>query len=177
VPSARRFFLPQWVALDENCKLLVKSYSEAEAMLLSMKNYLNILHATLELAPYMVADKAYQQKRYGMLGQLVNQGRALATYETQQIIQRIHERAARQDLNRGLSLNLPYFDDQSLEIRSFNLDIIPAGRIMFTSAFIVRAARQEQMKVAQDTRLSFSTRKNLLSNLARLEKGFENSRV
>ena len=177
VPSARRFFLPQWVALDENCKLLVKSYSEAEAMLLSMKNYLNILHATLELAPYMVADKAYQQKRYGMLGQLVNQGRALATYETQQIIQRIHERAARQDLNRGLSLNLPYFDDQSLEIRSLNLDIIPAGRIMFTSAFIVRAARQEQMKVAQDTRLSFSTRKNLLSNLARLEKGFENSRV
>jgi len=172
VPAARRFFLPQWVALDENGKLLVNSYNEAEAMLMSMQHYVNILHAALALAPYMVADQVYQQKRYGMLGQLVNQGRAVAEYETQQIIQRLHERAARQDLNRGLSLDLPYFDDQALEIRMFNFDIIPAGRIMFIPSLLVRAARQEQMKVAQDTRMSISTRRHLLDELLSLEQSF-----
>ena len=61
----------------------------------------------------MVADEDYQRKRYGMLGQLVNQGRALARYETDDIIRTIKERAAQHDLNRGLSLSLPYFDDQN----------------------------------------------------------------
>ena len=40
-----------------------------------------------------------------------------------------------------------------------DLEIIPAGRIMFVPAFVVRAARGEQAKAAQDTRLNASTRK------------------
>jgi hypothetical protein len=36
----------------------------------------------------------------------------------------------------------------------------------------VRAASEEQAKVAQDTRLNPSTRKHLLSELAYLEKAF-----
>jgi hypothetical protein len=172
VPAARRFYLPQWVAFDDEGHLLVNSAAEAEAHVASMQRFLAILHAAVSLAPYMVADAEYQQKRYGMLGQLVNQGRALARYQAGEIIAAIKRRAAAQDLNRGLSLSLPYFDDQSLELHLRDMEIIPAGRIMFVPAFVVRAMREEQAKVAQDTRLSPSTRKHLLVELQMLEQAF-----
>jgi hypothetical protein len=53
-----------------------------------------------------------------------------------------------------------------------DFQVIPAGRIMFLPAFVVRAAREEQAKVAQDTRLSASTRKHLLAELEHLERAF-----
>jgi hypothetical protein len=108
-----------------------------------------------------------------MLGQLVNQGRALAFYETNEIIRTIKRRAAAHDLNRGLGLSLPYFDDQALLKLTHNFEVIPGGRIMFVPAFVVRATREEQAKVAQDTRLSPSTRKHLLGELHTLEQAFE----
>ena len=175
VPAALRFFLPQWVAFDDQDKLLVASINEAEAYLGSMQRFLHILHTAVSIAPYIVADEQYQHKRYGMLGQLVNQGRALARYETHQIIQTIRSRAAAHDLNRGLSLSLPYFDDQNLEMRMHEFQVIPAGRIMFTPGFVVRACRQEEAKVAQDTRLDPSTRRHLLVELGALEQAFEAS--
>jgi hypothetical protein len=174
VPAARRFFLPQWVAFDEKDHLLVGAVNEAEANVASMQRYLEVLHGAVALAPYMVVDEAYQQRRYGILGQLVNQGRALARYETREIIKNIKKRASAGSLNRGLSLSLPYFDDQDLVMRTRDFEVIPAGRIMFVPGLVVRAALQEEVKVAQDTRLSASTRKHLLSELDKLVKGFEN---
>jgi hypothetical protein len=53
-----------------------------------------------------------------------------------------------------------------------DFEVIPNGRIMFVPAFVVRAARQEQVKVIQDTRLSPSTRKYLRGQLTILEKAF-----
>jgi hypothetical protein len=172
VEAARRFFLPQWVAFDDKGHLLVGSAAEAEANIASMQRYLSILHIAVGLAPYMVADAEYQQKRYGILGQLVNQGRALASYEVGEIIQTIKRRSSTHDLNRGLSLSLPYFNDQTLTIENYSFEVIPAGRIMFVPAFVVRAAREQEAKIAQDTRLSQSTRKHLLAELATLEKAF-----
>ncbi len=78
VPAARRFYLPQWVAFDDQGKLLVNSVGEAEADIKSMQRFLNVLFAARSLAPYILADEEYHNKHYGMLGQLVNQGRALA---------------------------------------------------------------------------------------------------
>jgi hypothetical protein len=173
VPVARRFYLPQWVAFDEKGKLLGSSISEAESHLAAMQSFLGILHSAVSLAPYMIADPLYQQKRYGMLGQLINQGRALARYENGEMVRVIKQRSAANDLNRGLSLSMPYFDDQALEIRTHDFEVIPAGRIMFVPAFVVRAAREEQAKVAQDTRLSPSTRKYLVQELKALEAAFE----
>jgi hypothetical protein len=173
VPYARRFYLPQWVAFNDQDKLLVNSVNEAEADVTSMQRFIAILHTSVGLAPYIVADEDYQRKRYGMLGQLVNQGRALTRYQNNEIIQTIKHRAAAHDLNRGLSLSLPYFDDQELEIKTHDFEVIPAGRIMFVPAFVVRAVREEQAKVAQDTRLSPSTRMHLLEELATLEQAFE----
>ncbi len=90
VPAARRFYLPQWVAFDEEDNLLVGSVKEAEAHLASMERYVDLLHVAVGLAPYLVADPVYQEKRYGMLGQMINQGRALARYQTREIIRIIN---------------------------------------------------------------------------------------
>ena len=59
-------------------------------------------------------------------------------------------------------------------MRTRDFEVIPNGRVMFVPAFVVRAARQEQVKVVQDTRLSQSTRKYLMAQLAMLEKAFFN---
>ena len=173
VPAARRFYLPQWVAFDDQGKLLVNTTAEAEAHIASIQRYLSILHSAVGLAPCMVADDEYQQKRYGILGQLVNQARALARYELFEIIRTIQQRAAANDLNRGLSLSLPYFNDQTLAVENYDFEVIPAGRIMFVKAFVVRAAREQEVKVAQDTRLSPSTRRHLLEGLQALDKAFQ----
>jgi hypothetical protein len=175
VPEARRFFLPQWIAFDSQDKLIVNSIGEAQAHIASMQRFLTILFDARSLAPYIVADEEFEKKRYGMLGQLVNQGRALARYQTRDIIHTIQERARAQSLNRGLSLSLPYFDDQDLKIKTHNFVIIPAGRIMFVPAFVVRAALEEQAKIAQDTRFSHSTRRHLMTELQMLGDAFETS--
>ena len=173
VPAARRFYLPQWVAFGDNGELLVNSTKEAEAHIASMQHFLNVLFAARSLAPYMVAEDEFEKKRYGMLGQLVNQGRALANHLTNEIIALIKTRASEQSLNRGLSLRLPYFDDQELRIVTHNFVVIPAGRIMFVPAFVVRAALDEQAKIAQDTRFSHSTRRHLMAELQELTNAFE----
>jgi hypothetical protein len=177
VPAARRFYLPQWVAFDDQGRMLVGSVAEAEGHVASMQRFLDILFAARSLAPFMVADQEFEKKRYGMLGQLVNQGRALARYMTTSIIETIRTRAADQSLNRGLELRLPYFDDQDLVIKTHHFVVIPAGRIMFVPAFVVRAAQEEQAKVAQDTRLNPSTRKYLLAELSMLETAFKSKEM
>jgi hypothetical protein len=173
VPYARLFYLPQWVAFGEKGELLVKSLEEADAHIRSMQRFMEVLFKAVALAPYISADKEYSKKRYGILGQLVNQGRAMAIYQTQDIIARIKERSKAGDLNRGLRLSLPYFDDQELVLEYSNFEIIPAGRIMFVPAFVVRAVYQEKVKVSQDTRYNPSTRKHLMYLLDLLETAFE----
>jgi hypothetical protein len=173
VPYARKFFLPQWVAFGQNGELLAKSVDEANAHVKSMQRFMEVLFLAVALAPYISADSEYAKKRYGMLGQLVNQGRALAIYQAKEIIVRVKERAEAGSLNRGLRLSLPYFDDQDLKVDISNFEVIPSGRIMFVPAFVVRAVRQEEMKVSQDTRFNPSTRKHLLHLLDLLEQAFE----
>lgn len=172
VPAARKFFLPQWVAFDAGGKLLAGTVQEAEAHVASMQRYAEILHCALSLAPYVSASEEYQRKRYGILGQLINQGRALADFKTRELVAQIKSRAAEKSLNRGLSISLPYFDDQMLKLAVAEIEVIPAGRIMFLPAFVVRAARDERAKAAQDTRLNASTRRHLLRQLDSLEKDF-----
>ena len=96
-----------------------------------------------------MVDAQFQQKRYGMLGQLINQGRALARYEMSGLIEEIQTRAARHDLNRGLSLSVPYFDDQSLTLQQVEFEVIPAGRIMFVPAFVVKRRGKSRPRCAK----------------------------
>jgi hypothetical protein len=172
VKEAQGFYLPQWVAFDNQHHLLVGDVSEAISYITAMKRYLDLIQTAVGLAPYIVADQGYQQKRYGILGQLVNQGRALASYEVDEIIRAIKNRAAFHDLDRGLSLCLPYFNDQTMALETHQFNIIPMGRVMFVPAFVVLAVRAEGAKVAQDIRLTKSTRRHLLMELSRLEETF-----
>ena len=171
LPFAQRFFRPEWVALGDG-HLLVDSDAQAEACIASMQQYLNTLHLAVSLAPYIYADEIYQSKRYGMLGQFVNQGRALAYYRTGLIIGKIKALAQEGKLNLGLSLSLPYFDDQALDMKLHDFDVIP-GRTLFVPAFVVLAARREQEKVQQNARLNESTRIRLRAELEELAQAFD----
>jgi len=172
VEAARRFYLPQWVVFDEHGKLLLNTAREAEAVIRSMQHFLAILQSAVTIAPYMIADDIWQQKRYGMLGQLVNQGRAFAYFQAQEMIHTIKHRASTNQLNRGLRLSLPYFNDQTFQMEECHFEVIPAGRVMFIPAFVVLAVRVQGTKVAQDTSLSQSTRRHLLFILSMFERSF-----
>ena len=172
LPSAQRFFMPEWVALGDG-HLLVDSDAQAEACIASMQEYLNTLHLAVSLAPYIYADQEYQRKRYGVLGQLVNQGRALAYYQTSVVIDKIRRYASEGKLNLGFSLSLPYFDDQTLEMKMYDFEVIPPGRIMFLPSLVWRAARREQERVQQDARLNETTRLRLRAELEELALAFD----
>ena len=169
-------YMPQWIAFDDE-RLLVSSIQKAEACVASMQNYVSTLHLAVSLAPYIYADEEYQRKRYGMLGQLIHQGRALARFQTNDIIGRLGRKAAAHEMDRGLSLSLPYFDDQLLEMRQFDFEVIHAGRMLFVPAFVVLAARREQDHVAENKHLSYPTRMHLLSELYALEHAFESEEI
>ena len=174
VPAARRFYLPQWVAVDNKGTLLVNSMAEAESCMISMTRYVAILHKTSSLAPYILADQDYQLKRYGILGQVINQGRALARYKTETIITKILERVGNNSLNRGLSIMLPYYNDQDLRMDEKDIEVIPAGRVSFNPIFVIRAVQLEIARVTQDTRLNSSTRKYYIQELQMFENTFIN---
>jgi hypothetical protein len=167
------FFMPQWVAFDEHDNLLVNSLDEAKDCIAAMRRYLSILKMAEWLAPYIVEDKEYQRKRHSMQSQLINQGQALARHITSELIRRIKQRAAENSLNRGLSLSLPYFDDQVLEIRMLDFEVVPAGRVMFAPSFVVIAAHLKQLEVAHSPDLSPLTRNHLLRGLKALEEAFD----
>jgi hypothetical protein len=174
VAEARRFYLPQWVAFGEQDHLLTQSTADAEACIASLENTVRLLEDAVALCPCIVTDEAYQRKRAGLLGQLVNQGRALARYHTREIITRIHKRVANGSLNRGFSLSLPYFDDGALCMRLFPVEVIPTGRIMFVPAFVVVAMQHAQAQVHDDNHFNHSTRVHLIGLLRSFETEFKN---
>jgi hypothetical protein len=106
-------------------------------------------------------------------GQLEDQGRALALDRTHELIAAIMQRVESNSLNRGFSLSLPYFDDRAMAMKIYDFEVIPAGRIPFDPAYVMLAARAEQVKVSQDLQLNASTRKSLLAELKLIEKAFE----
>ena len=171
----KRFFLPQWVAFDDQDNLLVNSIAEAKAGIAALQHCVAVLRTADSLTPYIVSDKEYRRKLNGVIGQLINQGRALARYETGEIVRIIWRRAAINNLNRGVSLSLPYFDDQTLETKTYDFEVIPAGRINFEPVYLVWAARYEQNRLVHDMRITPSTRKHLLAELRMLEKAFDKS--
>ncbi|HMK08044.1 MAG TPA: hypothetical protein VK449_03340 [Anaerolineales bacterium] len=172
VEAPRVFSVPEWEAFDAEGRLLVETPAQAESYLGLMQDSLAALRAAISLAPYMVADARYQAKRAGLLRQLAEQGRSLARYQTHEIVAVLQRRTSQGQLNRGLKVSLPYYDDQSLRLMLRTFDVIPAGRIMYVPALGMRAVQDEQAKVAQDTRLTSATRDHLLEELEMLVWAF-----
>jgi hypothetical protein len=99
-------------------------------------------------------------------------GQALAQIELDEIIGKTKRWAKAGQLNRGLRLTLPFFDDQTMEIRWRDLEIVPRGRIPFVPAFVVIAARQEGERVSREKDMTPTTRAHLLGQLRALELAF-----
>jgi hypothetical protein len=147
--------------------------SDAEEIIRRLRSTLSLLHQAVALAPYMYADEEYRYKRGVLLTRLVSGGHALAHRRGREIVAKIERRWRAGELDRGLSLSLPYFDDRALEMKLYDFEVIPAGRTMFLPAFVVLAARREQENVAQRESLSPSTRMHLVAELKGLEQAFD----
>ncbi len=102
----------------------------------------------------------------------VRVGQMLAQIELEEIIVKTQRWARAGRLDRGLSLSLPYFDEQTMEICWRELEVIPRGRIPFIPGFVVIAARDESQRVRAEGSLSAATRGHLLAQLQALELAF-----
>ena len=148
------------------------SITAAERKVGEYRRAVDTLYQALSLAPYIFTEQEYQAKRATTLGRLVPLGNSLAQLQVERIIGKIRARAAADDLNRGLSLSLPYFDDRALDMKLYEFEVIPAGRMLFVPAFVALAARREQEAVEQNDGLSPSTRMHLLEEIKSLQRAF-----
>ena len=93
--------MPQWVAFDEQGKLLVNTNHQARAHIAAMQAYLGNPAHSHQPAPYMVAMQI-PAIRYGIMGQLVNQGRRWRATRQTQMIRAIQRRVTESvDLTAG----------------------------------------------------------------------------
>lgn len=166
------FYLPQWVAFDTNGVLIAPTEQDAQKRILFMQDYIHRLLLILALEPAIMEESAYQNRYKRMINQWIHQGQAYARYQTIEIIRTIRQRAHQNALNRGLSISLPYFDDQALELRTYDFEIIPAGRILFEPNFVVQTVEDAKLSVSADQSYSAGTKKHLLAELDLLQKSF-----
>lgn len=103
---------------------------------------------------------------------LVRRGRALAHLAIDEMIAELDLRASRHQLDRGLRLSLPYFDDRRLSLRYWSFSVIPKGRILFVPAFVVLAVEREIERVQAQREFTDATRAHLLEGLRQLASAF-----
>jgi len=102
----------------------------------------------------------------------LERGRDLACRAVDELIEEIWRRASRHQLDRGVRLSFPFFDDRQLSLRWRDFTVIPRGRILFVPAFVVLAAEREIGRVKEDPQFTETTRQHLLDGLDRLRKAF-----
>ena len=102
----------------------------------------------------------------------VERGRELASRAVDEIIEEMWRRSARHQLDRGVRLSFPYYDDHRLSLRWRDFTVIPRGRILFVPAFVVIAAEREIERVRLDRQFNESTREHLAALLDRLRQAF-----
>ena len=99
-------------------------------------------------------------------------GKDLAESAVDELIQELCRRAAAHQLDRGVRLSFPYYDDRRLSLRWRDFTVIPRGRILFVPAFVVVAAEREIERVRKDRQFTDSTRHHLVGLLERLRRAF-----
>jgi hypothetical protein len=102
----------------------------------------------------------------------LERGRDLACRAVDEMIEEIWRRASRHQLDRGVRLSLPYYDDRRRSLRWRDFTVIPRGRILFVPAFVVLAAEREIEKVRKDHQFTDSTRCHLVGLLEKLRQAF-----
>lgn len=109
--------------------------------------------------------------------QTVARGRTLAQLAVEELIEEIRRRAADHQLDRGLRLSFPYYDDRRLTLRRRDFTVIPRGRILFVPAFVVIAVEREITRVIGDRQYTDTTRAHLLGLLEMLRAAFGGATV
>lgn len=102
----------------------------------------------------------------------VRRGQRLAEQAVEELIEEMARRAAGHQLDRGVRLSFPFFDDRRLSLRWRDFTVIPRGRILFVRAFVVIAAEREIERVRADHQYSESTRGHLVGLLEMLRLAF-----
>jgi hypothetical protein len=105
----------------------------------------------------------------------VSRGHDLALRAVEELIEELWRRAANHQLDRGVRLSLPFYDDRRQGLRWRDFTIIPPGRIMFVPAFVVIAAEREIGRVRADRQYTETTRQHLVEVLGILRQAFVRS--
>ena len=101
-------------------------------------------------------------------------GRELARLGLEELIAEVRRGAAGGQLNRGVTLRFPYFDDVALELHHHRMIVVPRGRVLFVPAFVVLACEREAAAIRRVSGISESTRQHMLEALERLTDAFRN---
>lgn len=105
----------------------------------------------------------------------VARGQDLALLAVTELIEELGRRAASHQLDRGVRLSLPFYDDRRQSLRWRDFTVTPPGRIMFVPAFVVIAAEREIGRVQADRQYTETTRRHLVEVLVTLRRAFVRS--
>lgn len=169
--ETQRYF-PQWQMFNSQGEPLFSTREEAEQRIAAIESALQSLLSAMAIDPAIVEEEPFRSRYAALIAQWTEQGRAYSEYLTRVIISTIRQRENQHTLNRGLTVHLPYFDDQLLEIKYLDLEVVPPGRIAFEEVFLIQAAQRAKQRVSKDPKLSLTTRQHLLEELKLLETSF-----
>ncbi len=105
----------------------------------------------------------------------IARGQDLALRAVDELIEELWRRAASHQLDRGVRLSFPFYDDRRQSLRWRDFTVIPPGRIMFVPAFVVIAAEREIDRVRADRQYTEITRQHLVEVLGILRQAFVRS--
>ncbi len=162
-----------YTAFEKQGQLRVSDLNSAVAVVEHLSRFVHALHQIEELYPAWQTHDQYSEKHALLTTHLIDQGRALANYQTQKIIQDIQMSWKTGEMTRGLTIFLPYLDERQSNMEEYKIVVIPAGRILFRPEFIVGACRVTERQVRSDSNLSQATRWQLLSQLDTIIQAFE----
>jgi hypothetical protein len=101
---------------------------------------------TAQAAVGSVRSAEAQEER----SQTVVRGQDLARRAVDVVIEELNRRVRLHQLDRGLRLNLPYYNDWRLGLRWWDFTEIPRERILFVPAFVVLAAEREMERIRRE---------------------------
>jgi hypothetical protein len=154
---------------SENGRLKMDSRVTAEVWLKDQKYKLDLLDTAAQICPAVTDMVVYRQSSARLMRLIENQGKWLSAFLLNELVADFDRLLKENSLNRGISFSLPYFDDRTLDVCYYNFSAIPAGRVMYTPAFVLLAIQKEGVRLFHNSQLSPNSRENLLQTLSAIQ--------
>ena len=126
-----------------------------------------------ELFPGWDSDDTFNETLAHLTARLLSSGRTLALWQTQHLMDDLHDRWRKGQFLNGLTVYVPYLDERAYEMAEYRLDVVPSARIPFHPGFLVSACRLAERDVRSSAHFSQATRWQLLSQLDLLVHTFD----